>query len=1814
MDKKAMKSVFISYGHARFAPLVERIKRDLEGDYRVFKDDSATGIRTGSFFDVALQNAIRDCDFFLAFLDAHSTRPNSVCLDEIALARSLEKPILPIRFETLDPPFILCRIQWLDLIVGVRDGVPVYDEPRYADALGIIREVLAGSRSIGVSGERLILERVLNRHRSFDFSAGIAELNRVFVGRTWASEPVLAFIQSPERNLFWILGGAGTGKSAFAAHLCTRHAEFVRAVHFCQFDDPESCDPRNVLCSLANAIAIQNEDYRLELTRTLQTEVRDNDLNAMFRILFVNPLAKAEDRRPVAVIVDGIDEIDDSEGRLSQLLQTIVTGSWALPKWFKFIISARPEGAVAGFLEGYPSASLDDARGVQDARLFIDAKAESLKRRFSADETEAILRTSEGNFLYLTYLFEELATSDRRGIDFAKLPGKTRQLYLSLFIRRFTDSGLLFEDYAALFAVLAGAKGPLTVAETARILAVPEPRVADMQKRVRSMVKLVDGRLSIFHRSLHDWLIDPDASGSYHVDPAMGVTLILDAIAAAVDTFESLPENGYFVRHAVEHVVDDYRFDLLERLLKRNVPTINQSIFAALAEADPATIVLVFKKLMLSVSRTKLDTIGFWVLQALRRQRYVKKIAAVTDAVVAAQTTFGPEFTARILLESATMMTIEQQAGKADRQLEAAALLIAGLKGETVLLLALREEYLYNSGSLALKRKKTEEAKAYFGEAFAVAAKKIELAARTGDPYVSYDYLTLFANIELELKNLENAKGFLAFNAAGQDETGTAEAAEPLDEQCRIALAENDLAKAEAYAKRLLDAERKRDATRSTYETRRALLVAHTLLSEVCDAKKDPAAARSELDAAVDIARANEERYPSFETTSDLGILHDKLGMLALRQYEFEQAETHLRECLRLHAKNDETDPSPASREALSNALLNMGDLARATGDAETAKAHYDRALQIIERVHAETPDYRVARQLALTERRVGAIREEGGDVDGAIAIQRQALALLETECRRDDVPESLMSLASARRNLGRLLTNAGGIEEARTLLDAALDLDTRVDAARSTADTAYALALDHEQRAILGSMTHDLSFAQAECEAAHAVATGLAGRFPSLRHDLLLLETVRNLGQIADRKGDRETAKVWTSRQLEMAIQAYAKQPFAETASHLVDAYGDMADLLHATGDLDGADRQLRNALELAGDQLRKFDTPAVIRRFVRIAVLAGRIAMDRDEFDAAKDRFLQALAVLEREPASTAKDAFLDSRISLHRSLAAVCRKRKESDEAKGHYQEALSLSQRRCADRPDDDAKVVMIESLADLAGLTADDAEHSERLALYQKAGGIVEELLPRFTGDRIFLARAADVFYGEYQCEDERGNHAAALAAAGRHVDMRRLEADLAEDPDAYGLLARAMYFQAKTLGVLGELLKAKETYMNGLDYARKAMRLSQRPGDLYAVLWGCWQLAFLAASDLKDLDLALASFREGSDVCRAYATLDPGQESFEWMVRMTNFLAQALDDSDRLEEAYAAQAEALDYVRRITEKLKTKDTLKSLLDALVKTAKFAARLDRFAEASRLMDEAENLYRITSSAADPVLAAEFGKIPDYASALRDKVESLRDDRPADSGSETADATPKPQSPKTERRSDPAERPAERERTVATAPAQPAVRHRFLDRSQVTRPQPKPAEPTIDEDTWNEALENVKKHPDERSWDTLAKDSVALGDRYARNEATRPEAIAKFAMAAKALVECGNLTNDLRHWERLVPVALTLTDLCDGQDDAKDRLLYLEVAARAAESLQDGNPSAAHKELLRRVWQRFAAECRAQKKPLKAHAIEAKLGRL
>jgi hypothetical protein len=580
--------VFLSYGHDPVSTdLVSRFERDLRAiGWDPWLDRSE--IRFGDDWRRQITKGIHESQHVLAFLSAHSTRKPGVCRQEIAIALGPGMghvyTVLVEAPSKVSPPLIISHLQWLDMQQWqeLRDHQPDAAEALYQDSLSRIVEVL--ERNKPFSGDIEDLRRWL---KPWDSTSDLIALERGFTGRRWLLDGLVdpppsgsATQDDPDPgeierwrqdlsgpSVFWISAGPGWGKSAVAARLAHSARSHVMAVHVCRYDQPSTRDARVAIRSIAFQMATQLGDYREQLVRMAHDQVPLEDMNAseMFAKLLSNPLAymvggqdDTDGRR--LIVIDGLDE--SIESGKSELMTLIASEFRRLPPWLGLVVTSRPEAPIRRQLGsfGVRHQAENDPRNRRDLAEYIRFWLDGLdladgQRR---DALDSVLQACDGMFLYLSKLKEAVAAGliqvDQLS-DRSRLPRGLGELYERWFSDRFRSGANYANLHRPVLELALAAREPISTELMEEVLGWDAYKLREALEPLGSLCRAQAGVVSLFHKSLSDWLGDSVASGAFHANPSAGHQRLAACLKTKFSTDPALKSvwPDYLLLHGAAH-------------------------------------------------------------------------------------------------------------------------------------------------------------------------------------------------------------------------------------------------------------------------------------------------------------------------------------------------------------------------------------------------------------------------------------------------------------------------------------------------------------------------------------------------------------------------------------------------------------------------------------------------------------------------------------------------------------------------------------------------------------------------------------------------------------------------------------------------------------------------------------------------------------------------------------------------------------------------------------------------------------------------------------------------------------------------------------------------------------------------------------------------------------------------------------------------------------------------------------------------------------------------------------------------------------
>jgi WD40 repeat protein len=579
--------VFLSYGRRDAKALADRLRADLEArGYDVWQDTER--IRSGKQWDQQIEEGLRDAQVFVALLSPHAMRQtgqqgnpddlDSVCLDEISFARFARppKPIVPVMAVPCESPFCIYRLEYIDL-TGWKDAEDQY-RTGLARLVDAVEAALRGEVRYRSWDHQL---------RPWDFSAFLNEKRQHFCGREWLFGEIERWrTTSPERALL-ICGDPGTGKSAIVAELVYRNpGGQVLAYHCCQADTKETLQPGRFVRSLAAMIASQLDDYAARLSDPAVEEALSEascarDPASAFEAGILTPLEglAAPPGGVRYLLVDALDEaLAPAEGpSRTTIVDVIASRLERLPAWLRLLATTRKERGVLDRLRGLRVLNLDahDAHNLEDLDRYVAGRLQGpiLEERLrasgrSAGEVARVLRDkADGNILYVIRSLEGIERGLYGFDNLDALPPGLYGLYLGFFNRLFADEGS-FQPVRAVLEVIVAARRPLTEQRIARATGMDrETELPRVLRRLSAYLHEHEGRYTLYHRSLADWLTAPDQRGSpYYVSRQRGHERLADLFWKE---YQQGPRalSDYGLANLPTHLAEAGRWDDLAKIL-----------------------------------------------------------------------------------------------------------------------------------------------------------------------------------------------------------------------------------------------------------------------------------------------------------------------------------------------------------------------------------------------------------------------------------------------------------------------------------------------------------------------------------------------------------------------------------------------------------------------------------------------------------------------------------------------------------------------------------------------------------------------------------------------------------------------------------------------------------------------------------------------------------------------------------------------------------------------------------------------------------------------------------------------------------------------------------------------------------------------------------------------------------------------------------------------------------------------------------------------------------------------------------------------
>ncbi len=448
------------------------------------------------------------------------------------------------------------------------------------------------------------------RRVELPLSPDIQNLTKDFTGREWVFTEIDRWLTDKVAPFFILKGEPGIGKSAIAARLvqfslgtkqppksCSLIGPgFLACYHFCQARRADTIDPlnfaRNIshqLCAiddfakclldepsinLSSSIDIQ-ENYGTAIGIKIENLIIKSPSPATaFVQTVIEPLKAIYNTgytHRIVILVDSLDEAAHFDAR--NTIVDLLASASGLPSQVHFILTTRPDQWVLSqfeFLE-YPSFLLDagseDNRNdihtyIQD-QVSASADLHTMLAQAGIDQedfVERIIRASEGNFLYLTWVLSETASGLHPDYLLSP-PIDLYEIYLEYLRARIKD---IHYDWRKLYRPVLGtlvvAREPLSAQQVAAFSGLSPQNVNDVMFDLSQFFEptiIEQNKYSLYHQSLSDFLTDQERANGYWIDPIEWhgeIVLFYRGKAATWDQVDWRDVDDYGLQHIVAHL------------------------------------------------------------------------------------------------------------------------------------------------------------------------------------------------------------------------------------------------------------------------------------------------------------------------------------------------------------------------------------------------------------------------------------------------------------------------------------------------------------------------------------------------------------------------------------------------------------------------------------------------------------------------------------------------------------------------------------------------------------------------------------------------------------------------------------------------------------------------------------------------------------------------------------------------------------------------------------------------------------------------------------------------------------------------------------------------------------------------------------------------------------------------------------------------------------------------------------------------------------------------------------------------------------
>lgn len=331
-----------------------------------------------------------------------------------------------------------------------------------------------------------------------------------FIGRRWLYNEIEDALHPPSTTSgVMIVGDPGAGKSALSAQLvCSRSSsrtihDHILGYHLCKHSDKNTQIAGKFVRNLAEMIArripeygyiVSNSSYIL---RSLNTDcVTIKDPVGCFEQAVLSPLRSLTNvpKENWYIVIDALDECLTQTETSHSIVYLLNNKLPRFPSWLKLVLTSRNESSVSLNSGSIAKLSInpEDSRNIEDIELFLTTRfyrdgplLHRVKTWFGKSSVEntaklisALLRKSQGNFLFVKEMIHHWETTRVKRYDPYALPETLGELYHSYF-QRLYDTREQFKPLRRVLELLVSTFQPMTQREIFDALKMNEKQLEE---------------------------------------------------------------------------------------------------------------------------------------------------------------------------------------------------------------------------------------------------------------------------------------------------------------------------------------------------------------------------------------------------------------------------------------------------------------------------------------------------------------------------------------------------------------------------------------------------------------------------------------------------------------------------------------------------------------------------------------------------------------------------------------------------------------------------------------------------------------------------------------------------------------------------------------------------------------------------------------------------------------------------------------------------------------------------------------------------------------------------------------------------------------------------------------------------------------------------------------------------------------------------------------------------------------------------------------------------------------------------------------